>query len=280
MRMRRPPKPSPSETDALLSVYRASPSRENAARVIEVCEPMIRMAASRISRNNPDLYEDLHQVGRLALFRLLGRYDATTGAQFETYAMKSMVGHMKNYLRDKSWYVRVPRHIKEKGFHVRQTIDELTAQLERAPSVEEIAERLGLTRDETLEVLAGRDMYRCVSLDTPVFDDESLSTLGDRISRPGDEFTAVECRLDLERAMKRLKPEEAEVLRLVFHIGLPQRAVAERLGVSQMSVSRMQRRAIRKLRRWLSDRMPDQASDQEPVRRTDRLHDREVRQLR
>src|SRR5690606_31506290 len=64
MRMRRPPKPSPSETDALLSVYRASPSRENAARVIEVCEPMIRMAASRISRNNPDLYEDLHQVGR------------------------------------------------------------------------------------------------------------------------------------------------------------------------------------------------------------------------
>ena len=253
--MRRSSKPSPSETDALLSVYRASPSRENAARVIEMCEPMIRMAASRISRNHPDLYEDLHQVGRIALFRLLGRYDAAVGAQFATYALKSMVGHMKNYLRDKSWYVQVPRRIKEKGIHIRQTIDELTAQLERAPSVEEIAERLGLTRDETLEVLAGREMYRCVSLDTPVFDEESLSTLADRIGQPGDEFTAVESRLDLELAMKRLKPEEAEVLRLVFGFGLPQRAVAERLGVSQMSVSRMQRRAIGKLRRWLSDNL-------------------------
>jgi RNA polymerase sigma-B factor len=253
--MRRPSKPSPSETDALLSVYRASPSRENAARVIEKCEPMIRMAASRISRNRPDLYEDLHQVGRLALFRLLGRYDAAAGAQFETYAMKSMVGHMKNYLRDKSWYIQVPRRIKEKGIHVRQTIDELTAQLGRSPSAEEIAERLGLTRDETLEVLTGRDMYRCVSLDTPVFDDESLSTLGDRIGQPRDEFTEVESRLDLELAMKRLKPEEAEVIRLVFVFGLPQRAVAERLGVSQMSVSRMQRRAIGKLRRWMSDNL-------------------------
>ena len=141
-----------------------------------MCEPMIRLAAARISRNRPDLFEDLHQVGRLALFRLLGRYDSTVGAQFETYAMKSMVGHMKNYLRDKSWYVQVPRRIKEKGIHVRQTIDELTAQLERPPSVEEIAERLGLSRDETLEVLAGRDMYHCVSLDTPVFDRERLPT--------------------------------------------------------------------------------------------------------
>jgi RNA polymerase sigma-B factor len=251
--MKRTSKPTAADTDALLSVYRASPSRENAARVIERCEPMIRLAASRISRNRPDLYEDLHQVGRLALFRLLGRYDSAVGAHFETYAMKSLVGHMKNYLRDKSWYVQVPRRIKEKGIHVRQTIDELTAQLERAPKVEEIAERLGLTRDETLEVLAGRELYHCVSLDTPVFDDESLSTLGDRIGHPGDEITAVESRLDLELAMKRLKPEEAEVLRLVFGFGLPQRAVAERLGVSQMSVSRMQRRAIGKLRRWLSD---------------------------
>ena len=251
--MKRTSKPTAADTDALLSVYRSSPSRENAARVIEKCEPMIRLAAARVSRNRPDLYEDLHQVGRLALFRLLGRYDSAIGAQFETYAMKSLVGHMKNYLRDKSWYVQVPRRIKEKGIHVRQTIDELTAQLERPPSVEEIAERLGLTRDETLEVLAGRDMYHYVSLDTPIYDDENLSTLGDRIGHPGDEFTAVESRLDLELAMKRLKPEEAEVLRLVFGFGLPQRAVAERLGVSQMSVSRMQRREIGKLKRWLSD---------------------------
>lgn len=243
-----------ADTETLLSVYRTSPSPENAARVIEQCEPMIRLAAARVARNRPDLYEDLHQVGRLALFRLLGRYNESSGTRFEAYAMKSMVGHMKNYLRDKSWSVQVPRRIKEKGLLIQQAFDDLTSRLERPPTVEELAERLGLSYGETLEILTGRELYYNVSLDTPIFDDEHLLTLGDRIGHPSDDFSAVERRVDLESAMKRLKPAEIEVLRLIFGQGMPQRAVAERLGVSQMSISRMQRRAISKLRRYMTDR--------------------------
>ena len=103
------------------------------------------MAAGKISRNRPDLYEDLIQIGQIALLRLFKQFDISLGVQFEPYAMKSIIGHMKNYLRDKSWYVQVPRRIKEKGIAVQQAVDELTVRLERSPRIDEIAEHMELS---------------------------------------------------------------------------------------------------------------------------------------
>lgn len=248
------------ELSALLLAYQADPNPETATLLIEAHEPMVRMAAGKISRNRPDLYEDLYQVGQMALLRLFAQFDAGLGVQFEAYAMKSIIGHMKNYLRDKSWYVQVPRRIKEKGILVQQAIDDLTVRLERSPKIEEIAEHLGLTQEETLEILAGRDLYHYVSLDTPISEDESTTTLGELIGMPGDAYEAVVHRLDLQQAMRRLKPEERQVLRHVFEEGLPQRAIAERLGISQMSVSRIQKRAIDKLKRIMHETKHGDAS--------------------
>ncbi|MBR2568855.1 MAG: sigma-70 family RNA polymerase sigma factor, partial [Paenibacillus sp.] len=155
-------------------------------------------------------------------------------------------------LRDKSWYIQVPRRIKEKGALVQQTIDRLTVQLERSPSVEEIAKELDLSVEETVEVLAGRECYHYVSLDTPLSQEESAATLGELISSDADDFEAVERKMDLLEAMKQLKEEERRVLVLVFEQGLSQRAAAEKLGVSQMSVSRIQRRATDKLKQIMS----------------------------
>ncbi|MGZ9583904.1 sigma-70 family RNA polymerase sigma factor [Paenibacillus marinisediminis] len=229
--------------------YQMENDNEIAAELIQKYEPMVRMAAGKVSRNRPDLYEDLIQVGNMALIRLLQHFDHTLGVPFEAYAMKSMIGHMKNYLRDKSWYIQVPRRIKEKGAILQQTIDELTVRLERSPSVEEIAADLDLSVEETLEVLAGRECYHYVSLDTPLSQEESAATLGELISTDVDDYDTVERKMDLMEAMKQLKPEEMKVLLLVFEQGLSQRTAAERLGVSQMSVSRIQRRAMDKLKR-------------------------------
>jgi RNA polymerase sigma-B factor len=247
-----PQQHSSEEAIRLIHEYQATNDNEIATILIQRYDPMVKMAAGKISRNRPDLYEDLMQVGNMALIRLLKQFDSSLGVPFEAYAMKSMIGHMKNFLRDKSWYIQVPRRIKEKGALVQQTIDELTMKLERSPNVNEIAEKLELSVEETVEVLAGRECYHYVSLDTPLSQDESAATLGELIRSEADDYESVERKMDLMEAMKELKPEEQNVLALIFNEGLSQRSAADRLGISQMSVSRIQRRATEKLKNILT----------------------------
>jgi len=247
----------PDDAISILLEYQRTLCSELADQLVRNYEPMVKMAANKMSRNRPDLFDDLFQVGQMSLFRLLKQYDPELGMPFEPYAMKSIIGHMKNYLRDKSWYIQVPRRIKEKGLVVQQAIDELVIALERSPSVEEIARHMGLETEETLEILAGRDLYHYVSLDTPISDDENTAVLGELIGSPSDDFIALESRMDLREAMEQLKPEERRVLVLVFEGGLSQRAIADELGVSQMSISRIQKRAIDKLKLLLADHKED-----------------------
>ncbi|GFN33080.1 RNA polymerase sigma-B factor [Paenibacillus curdlanolyticus] len=247
------------ESTELIAAYQRAPNNDIATVLIERHTPMVRMAAGKIARNRPDLFEDLVQVGQMSLLKLFRQYDPSVGVQFEPYAMKSIIGHMKNYLRDKSWYIQVPRRIKEKGIAVQQAIDELTIRLERSPKIEEIAEHMELTVEETVEILGGRDLYHYVSLDTPISEEDSTTTLGELIGTQLDDFEHIDKKLDIESAMAALKPEERTVLKLVFEDGEPQRLIAEQLGVSQMSISRIQRRAIEKLRRSLSEHGRDES---------------------
>ncbi|MDG0810849.1 sigma-70 family RNA polymerase sigma factor [Cohnella rhizosphaerae] len=241
--------------DAILKLleYQKTLRNELAEELIRHYEPLVRMAAHKMSRSHLSLQEDLFQVGRMTLFRLLKQFDPDLGMPFEPYAMKSIVGQMKNYLRDKSWYIQVPRRIKEKGLVVQQAIDEMTVRLERSPSVEEIAEFLEMSVEDTLEVLAGRELHHYVSLDTPVSQEENTATLGELIGSTADDFAGVDRRIDLQEAMMKLKPEERQVLLLLYEEGLSQRSAADRLQVSQMSISRIQRRAIEKLKGWLTE---------------------------
>ncbi|WP_046216092.1 sigma-70 family RNA polymerase sigma factor [Paenibacillus wulumuqiensis] len=247
------PPESMDEAIGLIWEYQQTKDNDIATVLIKKYEPMVKMAAGKIARNRPDLYEDLYQVGQMALIRLLQQYDISLGIPFEPYAMKSMIGHMKNFLRDKSWYIQVPRRIKEKGALVQQAIDELTVKLERSPSVREIAAFLELSEEETIEVLAGRECYHYVSLDSPLSQEESAATLGELISADVNDYDAVEKRMDLQQALSQLKEQEQKVLLLAFQEGQSQRAIAQKLGVSQMSVSRIQKRATEKLKQIMSN---------------------------
>ena len=253
MKDNKTPSDALTEVTGLIREYQQTEDNDLATVLITRFKPMVKMAAGKIARNRPDLYEDLYQVGQMSLIRLLRQYDVELGIPFEPYAMKSMIGHMKNFLRDKSWYIQVPRRIKEKGAKVQQAIDDLTVKLERSPNVEEIASYLELSVEETIEVLAGRECYHYISLDSPLSQDESAATLGELISSDVNDFETIEKRMDLEQALGQLKEQEQQVLLLAFQEGQSQRSIAQQLGVSQMSVSRIQKRATEKLRQLMSN---------------------------
>ena len=230
--------------------YQKTQSEEAATSLLRHYEPMVRMAAGKMSKNHRNLYDDLFQVGQISLLKSMQDYDQAAGSGFEPYAMKSMIGRMKNYLRDKSWYVQIPRRIKEKSNQVQQAIDHLTMKLERSPDVHEIADYLDLSSEETMEILAGRECYQSISLDAPIQEEENR-TLGEIIPAKKDEFRKTENKIILDEAMDHLGKEEKIVIHHIYVNGDSQRKIAKLLGISQMSVSRIQRRAVKKLRETL-----------------------------
>jgi RNA polymerase sigma-B factor len=242
-----------SEMHGYIQQYQENHSNEIATRLIMYYQPIVKMAAGKMSRNKPDLYEDLFQVGQMSMLRLFQSFDSTMGIPFEAYAMKSIIGHLKNYLRDKSWFIKVPRRIKEKGLLIQHAVDELTVELERSPRMEEIADYLELTVEETIEIIAGRESYNYISLDTPLSNDEDSSTIGDLMGSQADDYQSFEMRADLEEALVQLKKDERIIIFLAYNEGQSQRQIAEQLGISQMSVSRIQKRAIGKLKGLLAD---------------------------
>jgi len=239
-----------------MKLYSETNCNDTATLLLNHYEPIVKMAAGKMSRNRPDLYEDLYQVGQLCMLRLFKQYDVARDTPFEGYAVKSVIGHLKNYLRDKSWYIQVPRRIKEKGLLVQKAIDELTVTLQRSPMLEEIAQHLELTIEETIEVLSSRESYHYVSLDTPLSNEGDSATIGDLIDSGSDDYGTVDNRIDLEEAIQQLKEVEQTVLLLAYHKGESQRTIADKLGVSQMSVSRIQRRAIDKLTTIMDEKEP------------------------
>lgn len=244
---------SSEEVEGKLRHYQQTEDEDTATDLIRNYKSMVQMSARKLSRNRPDLFEDLFQVGQMSLLRSFQQYDVGLGHPFEAYAMKSLVGHMKNYLRDKSWYIQVPRRIKEKGAQVQKAIDVLTMELDRSPEIKEIAAYLELSEEETIEVLAGRDHYQVASLDVPLNQHEdSAASLGDIVTSNDNEFNLLDSRLDIEEAMQHLGEMERKIIHLVFHEGHSQRSIADQLEISQMSVSRVQRKAITKLKRYLT----------------------------
>ncbi|MFD2115622.1 sigma-70 family RNA polymerase sigma factor [Paenibacillus yanchengensis] len=241
------------QTMKWIKMYQNNECNEIATKLLLHYKPLIRIAAVNMSRSRPDLYEDLFQVAQLSMLKLFKQYDFDRAIPFEGYAMKSLVGYLKNYLRDKSWYIQVPRRIKEKGLLIRKAIEELTKKLHRSPSIDEIAAHMELSEEETIEILSSNDSYQYVSLDTPLSAESESASIGDMISSEVDDYKTLEQRLDLAEAMTNLKEEERLVLELIYQSEQSQRNIAEHLGISQMSVSRIQRRAIQKLQKILAD---------------------------
>ena len=235
------------EIDRLLGLYAETGDAAYRDRAVEGCLYIAEIVAKKFSGRGVD-YDDLFQVAALALTRAAERYDAGRGIRFATFATPSMVGEVKNYFRDKARLIRPPRRGMELLRLVESAREALTGELGRAPRLDELAERAGLSEDDVLEALEAAAMQP-VSLDeTPPEGERSAAeTLG--AEEPG--FLDIENADLLRRSMEQLTDKQRGVIELRFFENLSQREAAQRLGVSQMSVSRTERSALEQMRRAL-----------------------------
>lgn len=213
---------------------------------------LVRYLASRF-RNRGEPLDDLVQVGTIGLIKAIDRFDVDRDVEFTTYATPTIVGEIKRHFRDKGWAVKVPRRLQELSFKVNQSLDALTQELQRAPTIEEIAERVGASAEEVLEALESSEAYNFVSLESDRNSDSQDSTFSilEYVGKNDHLIDVVEDRATLAEGLKQLSPLEQQVLYLRFFEGLTQTDIASRLGVSQMQVSRMLRKTLRVLREAL-----------------------------
>ena len=208
---------------------------------------LVRFLASKF-KNRGESLEDLVQVGTIGLIKAIDRFDPDRGLEFTTYATPTIMGEIKRHFRDKGWSVRVPRRLQELSAKVNQASDELTNQLQRSPSVAEIADRLGTTVDEVLEAMESSSAYSSVPLEDggSSDDDESPSVIDHYVTEDAD-LAASDDRIVLEDAIADFSPREQDVIRMRFVDGLTQVEIAERMGISQVQVSRLLRRTLRRI---------------------------------
>jgi RNA polymerase sigma-B factor len=201
--------------------------------------------------NRGEPLEDVVQVGFVGLLMAIERFDPSRGLEFTTFATPTIVGEIKRYFRDKSWTVRIPRRLQELNQRSRRELETLQHELGRSPSVQELAERMGVSEEEILEAYEASPAQRAVSLDahatTPEPDSEGLA-LADRLGLRDENLERVELQELLAKAMAHLTPRERRIMYLRFVEELPQSEVARRLGISQMHVSRLQRAALEHLK--------------------------------
>lgn len=192
-------------------------------------------------------YDDLFQVASLALIKAVERYDIEKGYKFSSFATPTIIGEIKNYFRDKSRIVRLPRKESEFFKKMEAATEYLTNKLSRSPKPEEIAEYLNITTEEVLELMESRHSASTASLDFYI-DDDKQSDLLSVIGHEEKNYEAIENRDFINRMMDKLDDTERKVIYERFYNGRSQREIAEEIGVSQMYISRMERRILDKFR--------------------------------
>ncbi|GAA0501659.1 RNA polymerase sigma factor SigB [Salinibacillus aidingensis] len=221
-------------------------------------ENLVHSIASKYSKNS-SIHEDLVQVGMLGLMAAIKRYDPSVGKSFEAFAIPTIVGEMKRFIRDKTWSVHVPRRIKELGPKIKKAAEELTSSLQYSPSVKEIAEHLGVSEEEVLEAMEMSQSYRALSADRKMESDSDGGKVSilDLVGAKEDGYNQVDYKMLLEKLMPVLSQRERQIIQFIYFENKSQKETGEHLGISQMHVSRLQRRALRKLREALQSDSPE-----------------------
>ncbi|WP_258000521.1 RNA polymerase sigma factor SigB [Bacillus sp. Marseille-P3661] len=197
-----------------------------------------------------NIHEDLVQVGMIGLLGAIRRFDQNYGGNFESFAIPTILGEIKRFIRDKTWSVHVPRRVKELGPKLKKSVELLTEELQRSPKVEEIAQYLNVSEEEILETMEMSKSYRALSVDSKIESDyEGGSvTLLDLIGEHEIGYQNIDRSMLVEKILSVLSERERDILRLTYFENLSQKETGEKLNISQMHVSRLQRRALKKLR--------------------------------
>ncbi len=208
--------------------------------------PLVRSLARRYANRGEPL-EDIEQVGAIGLLKAIDRFELGREVSLATYATPNVVGEIKRHFRDKGWAIRVPRALQELNARISQTIERLTSQLGRSPSIAEISAALETTPEEILEALEVGSAYTTLSLSAGPGGEEDADPL-EAIGSEDEGFERSENRAALEPALADLPSREQAILRMRFEDGLPQTQIAEQVGLSQMHVSRLIRKSLGAMR--------------------------------
>ena len=233
----------------LLRRYHLHGDRRARDQLITMYLPLVRSLARRYSSRG-EHFDDLVQVGSIGLIKAIDRFDLTRGVELTTYATPNIIGEIKRYFRDKGWSVRVPRGLQELNIRLNKVIDELVPKLQRSPTINEIAEAAGATPEEVLEALETSQAYNSVSLQASPNGESGDDETGliDYMGTEEEAYDTMEDRTMLAPGFAKLDARERYILHLRFFEGLTQSQIAARVGISQMHVSRLIRRALEKLR--------------------------------
>lgn len=208
---------------------------------------LVRFIANKF-KNRGEPIDDLIQVGYLGLLKAIDRFDPSRGLEFTTFATPTIMGEIKRHFRDKGWSVRVPRRLQELSAKVNQATDTLTSQLQRSPTIAEIADYLDATVDEVLEAMESSSAYSSVSLEAPSgADDDDTPSVIDRYATEDSDLAFTDDRIIIEEALASFSPRERDVIEMRFLKGMTQIEIAEKLSISQVQVSRLLRRTLKKI---------------------------------
>ena len=256
--MASPPRISREELRALHRRYRDSkdPAERDRlrAQLVDAYHDFVYFLARKF-QNRGEPLDDIVQVGYLGLIKAIERFDPDLGFEFTTFATLTVAGEIKRHFRDKGTAIRFPRRLQELHQSVVRINEQMKNELGREPTVQELAERLGVTPEDVTEAIEMGPAYVPLSLDQPIgsADGQESRVVAEQIGSADPELDRVEMRDLLDRAMVHLTPRERAIMAMRFYDQLSQSEIARRLGISQMHVSRLQRAALEQLRKYVPE---------------------------
>ena len=239
---------SGADTRALFVRWRVHRDPAARAALLERYMPLARSLTRRYGRSS-EPFEDLLQVASLGLLKAIDRYDIDRGHAFQSFAVPTILGEMRRYFRDSGWAIHVPRGAQERALKVRDAQEQIANREGHSPTVNQLAEYLELDTEDVIDALQAIQAYETVSLDAPrpgAGDD--AAAYGESIGGDDERYELVELDATVTAVLKRVPARERLILRMRFVEDLTQTEIAERIGLSQMQVSRLLRRSLEQLR--------------------------------
>jgi RNA polymerase sigma-B factor len=243
----------------LLRKYHEEGDLQAREKLIEQYMSLVRSLARRYAYRGEQL-DDLIQIGAIGLIKAIDRFDIDRGVELTTYATPNIIGEIKRHFRDKGWAVRVPRGLQELNVQLSRLMEQLTVQLGRSPTIPELAKEAGVEEEQVLEAIESGRAYTSLSLSVGGGgDDDDLDPL-ESLGTEEHQYEVSEDRAVLAPGFRALDERERMILHLRFFDGLTQSQIAQRVGISQMHVSRLIRRSLEKIRETI-------AADEESIAR-------------
>jgi len=241
------------ETEELFRRYLQTRDATTRDQLVIMHRNLVRFLAGKFANRGEPL-EDLVQVGLIGLINAIDRFDPERGTKFSTYATPTIVGEIRRHFRDKAWSLKVPRRLQELNLAANKAAEGLSQRLGHPPTIQEIAQQVGASEEETLEAIELGNAYDTVSLDSKlVREGESAPlTLAEFVGDLDASLQSIETYGDLKQAIDCLDPREKAIIYYRFFKDLSQTEVARRLNISQMHVSRLQQKGLKRLKEILS----------------------------